>query len=58
MLGAQTQQKEIARLTGEVVVERRKLQSLRDTHNDLLSLLAQGGGGVGRVSRIVGALRW
>ena len=35
------QQKEIARLTSEVGSERRKLQSLRDTHNDLLSLLAQ-----------------
>ena len=39
--GSQAQQKEIARLTGEVVSERRKIQSLRDTHNDLLSLLAQ-----------------
>ena len=39
--GSSAQQREISRLTAEVAGERRRLQGLQDTHNDLLSLLAQ-----------------
>ena len=39
--GSSAQQREISRLHSEIDSERRKLQGLQDTHNDLLSLLAQ-----------------
>ena len=39
--GSSAQQREISRLTAEIAGERRRLQSLQENHNDLLSLLAQ-----------------